>query len=114
MVVALVHAVYYIGGPTPETPVNIPQERGFVLVDNLALYRVPVDKLPSMAEESSPVKASPARAYQATVEAGLMPFVPTSPAHRPNSVLAETEAERHRRQARRSQEALAAPGQLAR
>lgn len=94
VVVALVHAKYYIGGPRPEIPVKIPEERGFVLVDNIALYRVPVAKLPSMSEEPSPLKTSPGVAYQATVKAGLMPFVPTSPAHRPNSMVVETEAER--------------------
>ena len=94
LVVALTHAMFFIGGPHPEIPVNEPEERGFVLVDNIALYRVPVDKLPSMTEEPSPIKTSPWVAYDATVKAGVMPFVPTSPARRPNSLDVETEAER--------------------
>ncbi|MDD5707644.1 MAG: sugar-binding protein, partial [Kiritimatiellae bacterium] len=94
VVVAMTHATYYIGGPRPEIPVKIPEERGFVLVDNIALYRVPVDRLPSMLEEATPRKTSPGIAYRTTIRAGSMPFVPTSPAHRPNSLTVETEAER--------------------
>ena len=72
-VVALNHAFYdQEGGSLRKRPAG----QSFVLVDNVSVYALP--------EGAESVNSD--RAYQDAVAAGAVPFVPTSAAHRPNTI----------------------------
>lgn len=82
LVIVLNHALYSkINGPLTKLPEN----RGFVLVDNIALYQVHTNRELNFDNPSGNYGA-----FFDTAKAGAMPFVPTSPAHRPNSVKVES------------------------
>ena len=81
-VAVALHIAYFSGlnGFLVKAAVN----PGFVMVDNIALYRV------STPQPAGDPAMTIEQAFQDTVAAGHMPFVPTSPAHRPNSLTAES------------------------
>ena len=79
------HSAYYVtmDGPVTRTRQN-PQ---FVMVDNIALYRV---STPRPAGDTALTGVNFEQAFNDTLAAGQLPFVPSSPAHRPNSLTAES------------------------
>ncbi|MFZ2653648.1 MAG: sugar-binding protein [Victivallales bacterium] len=68
------------------TIVRIETERRFVLVDNVALYEVAGTVTPRDAPEIAANEA-----FWKSAAAGRLPFVPSSPAHRPGSVSVESD-----------------------
>lgn len=60
-----------------------PDERGFLLVDNIAVYQLPPDADLKNAD----------RAFASASQAGRVPYVPSSAAHRPGSVSVTTRTE---------------------
>jgi len=79
-VVALNHAFFDAGEGVVR---KINDERGFVLVDNISVYALP---------ENADLKSAP-RAFEAAAAAAALPFVPSSPGHRPNTVRVKTVTE---------------------
>lgn len=79
-VVALHHAFYDRDQGSQR---KLPTERGFILVDNIAVFELPED---ADLENAG-------RAFAAAAAAEKLPFVPSSPAHRPSNleVVARTE-----------------------
>jgi len=69
---------------------KIPSNRGFVLADNIALYRVQSEGERQARQGKSPLE--PEDVFWDTAKAGGLPFVPTSAAHRPDSLSAESES----------------------
>ena len=78
-VVAMQHAFYDSGDGALR---KMPQEMGFVLVDNIGVYALPDDA----------DRKSAAHAFDQASAAGALPFVPSSPKHRPNTVKVKTVA----------------------
>ncbi|MDR1305359.1 MAG: hypothetical protein LBK76_09075 [Verrucomicrobiales bacterium] len=74
--VALTHAFWSGDAKDPKTYLARPDNRGFVLADNISVYPLP---------EGADV-LSQDRAFQAACAAHLTPYVPSSPAHRPNTL----------------------------
>ncbi len=60
---------------------------GFVMVDNIALYRV---STPRPAGDPEMTRVHFEQAFNDTLAAGQLPFIPTSPSHRPNSLACES------------------------
>jgi len=90
VVVAMTHAQYNRNdGPLAFSL----EDRGFVLVDNIALYRVP-GHWPTLMEQPGIHKTLHTDAFRAAVQAGMVPYVASSPAHRPNSLRVESATER--------------------
>ncbi|MCC6579973.1 MAG: hypothetical protein IT440_05980 [Phycisphaeraceae bacterium] len=85
--VVLAHACYYIASGRL---VKEAEDRGFVLLDNIAMYRVAGEKYPGPREDGARFRNTTQQAALATIRQRMMPFVPTSPAHRPNSLIVET------------------------
>jgi hypothetical protein len=85
LVVALNHALY---GPENHQLRTYPEGREGVLVDNIALYRVPTAVTPDMLKHD--FQQYTYDLFADTIKAGAMPYVPTSPAHRPNSLSVES------------------------
>jgi hypothetical protein len=85
LVVALLHAYYEnMQGRLNKNALN----PGFVVVDNIALYKVTTERPKNDLELT---RVSRDRAFADTLAASGIPFVPTSPAHRPNSLAAESQ-----------------------
>jgi len=87
VVVALAHAQYNIA--TGPMAISL-EERGFALVDNIVLYRVP-GQWPTAWEQPGTIKTIHTEAFRAALKDGMVPYVPTSPAHRPNSLRVESQ-----------------------
>lgn len=85
MVVAMCHGFYSIDRGKPALRAD---DREFVLVDNLMLYPVQTDK--PLNRQSAPALLVPKDAFWDTAQANGLPFVPTSPAHRPNALRVES------------------------
>jgi hypothetical protein len=87
VVVALQNAVctYVWGRPTLS---KVAANTSFVVVDNIALYKV-ATPLPAGSPELKKITLD--QAFTDTVAASGVPFVPSSPAHRPNSLSAESD-----------------------
>lgn len=84
LVVALQHAYYEnMQGRLNKNALN----PGFVVVDNIALYKVATER---PQNDPALTHVTRDRAFADTLAAGGIPFVPTSPAHRPNSLVAES------------------------
>lgn len=84
-VAVALHSAYFdnLDGAFRKSAVN----PGFVMVDNIALYRVSTQR---PAGDPALTRVHFEQAFNDTLAAGQMPFVPTSPAHRPNSLTAES------------------------
>ncbi len=84
-VVVALHSAYFdnLDGHLRKTAMN----PGFVMVDNIALYRV---STPRPAGDPAMTRVHFEQAFNDTLAAGQLPFVPTSPAHRPNSLACES------------------------
>jgi hypothetical protein len=80
--VAVVMFSAFFGGPSPGY-----DNRGFVLVDNIALYRVRSER--QRREGVRPL--DPEEAFWDTAQARGLPFVPTSAAHRPDTLGVESD-----------------------
>ncbi len=66
-------------------------DRGFVLVDNIALYRVLSER--KLWQRNNTLPLDPEDAFLDTVKAGGLPFVPTSTAHRPDTLTTQSETQ---------------------
>jgi hypothetical protein len=66
-----------------------PSNRGFVLVDNISLYRVLSEREQRTGHGQPPF--DPEEAFWDTAQAGGLPFVATSAAHRPDTLSVESE-----------------------
>lgn len=66
-----------------------PSNRGFVLVDNISLYRVLSEREQRTGHGQPPF--DPEEAFWDTARAGGLPFVPASAAHRPDTLSVESE-----------------------
>ena len=84
-VAVALHSAYFgtLDGPLRKSTLN----PGFVLVDNIALYRV---STPRPTGDPAVTRVHFEQAFNDTLAAGQLPFVPTSPAHRPNSLTCES------------------------
>ena len=87
VVVAMFHAFYGIDGGLLGKRSD---DRGSVLVDNVALYRVPTQR-PLLNKRGDSVLLRADEAYRDTVQASALPFVPTSQGFRPNTLSAESD-----------------------
>ncbi len=86
--VVMFHAFHDVDGGMQRKRAD---ERGFVLVDNLALYQVKTNRETKTDGGRAPA-ISPLDAFWDTVEAGAMPFVPSSSRQRQNTLSLESES----------------------
>ncbi len=84
LAIVLQHAYYEtMQGPLNKNALN----PGFVVVDNIALFKTATER---PADDPGLTRVTRERAFAETLAAGGVPFVPSSPAHRPNSLTAES------------------------
>ncbi len=81
VVVGMVHAFHQ--GDLKRAVKNIPGTWEYVLVDNIAAYEVPVEAVPGRGTDKSRTT------FRAAAAASLVPHVPSSPSHRPDSLRVE-------------------------